>query len=68
MNGSRAHVPGQGPLTYGRVVAEATGMFREHFWSVALVAPTDGLGEALKPSWAAPDQSFRENHAHGDRP
>ncbi len=38
MDGSSAHVPGRGPLTYGRVLGEAWGMFREHLWRVALVA------------------------------
>lgn len=29
---------GEGPLTYGRVLREAWGMFRQHYWRVALVA------------------------------
>ena len=32
-------VPGEGPLSYGRVLREAWGMFQGNFWRVAVVAP-----------------------------
>jgi hypothetical protein len=38
VNEPRTYVTGEGPLTYGRVLHEALGMFREHYWRVALVA------------------------------
>ena len=38
MNDGATYVAGEGPLTYGRVLREALGMFREHYWRVALVA------------------------------
>jgi hypothetical protein len=34
----RVNVTGEGPLTYGRVLRQAWGMFRQHYWRVALVA------------------------------
>ncbi len=51
---------GEGPLTYGRVLRQAWGMFRRHFWRVGLVALVlfvpppllvvmlDGLRESLE--------------------
>ncbi len=51
---------GEGPLTYGRVLRQVWGMFRRHFWRVALVAlilfvpppllaiMLDGLRESLE--------------------
>ena len=38
MNETRTYVAGEGPLTYRRVVHQAWGMLRGHFWRVALVA------------------------------
>ncbi len=38
MSETRRHVAGEGPLTYGRVLHEALGMFRRHYRRVALVA------------------------------
>ena len=38
MNERTTYVAGEGPLTYGRVLREAWGMFRQHYWRVALVA------------------------------
>ena len=38
MNETRTYVAGEGPLTYRRVLHEAWGMLRAHFWRVALVA------------------------------
>lgn len=38
MNDGATYVAGEGTLTYGRVLREALGMFREHYWRVALVA------------------------------
>ncbi len=38
MNETRLNVAGEGPLTYGRVLHQALGMFRRHYWRVALVA------------------------------
>lgn len=38
MNQRSTYVAGEGPLTYGRVLHEAWGMFRRHYWRVALVA------------------------------
>lgn len=35
---TRTYVAGEGPLTYGRVLREALGMFRRHYLRVALVA------------------------------
>lgn len=46
------YVPGEGPLTYGRVLREAAGMFRRHYLRVAVVAlvlfvPPPLLAEAI---------------------
>lgn len=38
MNETATYIPGEGPLTYGRVLREAWGMFRRHYWRVAVVA------------------------------
>ena len=38
MSGHSRYVAGEGPLTYDRVLREAWGMFRQHYWRVALVA------------------------------
>jgi len=38
VNEPRTYVAGEGPLTYGRVLHEAWGMFRQHYLRVALVA------------------------------
>ncbi len=38
MNERSTYVVGEGPLSYGRVLREAWGMLRVHFWRVALVA------------------------------
>lgn len=38
MNERTTYIAGEGPLTYRRVLHEALGMFRAHYWRVALVA------------------------------
>jgi hypothetical protein len=53
VNDGATYVAGEGPLTYGRVLREALGMFREHYWRVALVAlvlfvPPQFLASALR--------------------
>jgi len=38
VNVTRRHVAGEGPLTYARVLRQAWGMFRQHYWRVGVVA------------------------------